>query len=72
MPQGRGRPPKEEKFARLVVSVPETVYNQFYMACFDPMTQRVKYGVMGEVVTTLLRQWLSRTKRPNNPPESAA
>lgn len=58
----RGRPPSAEELMDLHLSVPARLVREVDLILYDPIRQRPIYGARGELITTLLRQWLAAQK----------
>jgi len=53
----------KEKFEAVCISIPIEVIARVRLLLFNPVTQRTRYGALSNLITNLLRDWLSRMER---------
>lgn len=53
-----GRPARDVPAVKITVYIPEDVYNRIHLMFLDPMSGKIGYGKLGELITMLLRRWL--------------
>jgi len=54
------REPHIDPPVRLHVAVPESVLAAVDLALFNPVTGKVKYGARSDLITGLLKSWLTQ------------
>lgn len=58
-----GKLARVDRPKKILVSIPESVVSEVKIILHDPVTNRVKYGKMSEVITGLLRDWVEEQRK---------
>lgn len=53
----------KEKFEAVCISLPIEVIARVRLLLFDPVSKRTRYGALSNLITNLLRDWISRMER---------
>ena len=64
-----GKLARVDRPKKILVSIPESIISEVKLILYDPITKRVGYGMVSEIITGLLRDWLEEQRKIPKPSE---